>query len=329
MNNKRFITLDIAKALMIILVVIGHYNPIDAPNWYHLILKFIYTFHMPVFLFVSGYVYIATKRKESYFSFLYKKVKRLLVPYYVTSAIVISIKLLTQGNMHVKNPVSVDAYFEMFCLPVAGYFLWFVLALWWMFVIVPWFKTKTQRLILFAISAVLAFIPIELTDVMCINELKKMFVYFMCGIAIYDYKDKINKVVTQLSRSITIPTLFILMEVLYFMYNIKWIEYILPFMGIAFVIQFSNILCSIAKGKIMKALLYCSSTSYIIYLFHTTFEGFAKSVLMKFYEILPTNDCIFVLGALLITIIGIVGPLIIYEVIKRNSITRFLFGLKS
>ena len=135
MRKERSLTLDIARALMIVLVVIGHYDPVNAPNWYQTLLKFIYTFHMPVFLFVSGYVYIATKKEESYLSFLYKKVKRLLVPYYATSAILITIKLLTQGDMYVKNPVTASAYLEMLYLPVAGYFLWFVMALWWMFVI--------------------------------------------------------------------------------------------------------------------------------------------------------------------------------------------------
>lgn len=328
MNKERFITLDIARALMIVLVVIGHYDPVDAPNWYHLVIKFIYTFHMPVFLFVSGYVYIATKRKESYFSFLYKKVKRLLIPYYVTSAIVITIKLLTQGDMYVKNPVTVDAYFEMSYLPIAGYFLWFVIALWWMFVIVPWFKTKTQRLALFAFSSVLAFVPFELTDVMCINELKKMFVYFMCGVTAYDYKDVITKAITQFSRSVTIPITFMLMEVMFFVYKVEWVEHLLPFMGIVFVVQLSNVLACIAKSALLNALLYFSSASYIIYLFHTTFEGFVKSFLVKFNDILPNNECGFVVGALFVIIAGIVGPLIANEVLKRYSITRFLFGLK-
>lgn len=283
---------------------------------------------MPVFLFVSGYVYIATKKEESYLSFLYKKVKRLLVPYYATSVILITIKLLTQGDMYVKNPVTARAYLEMLYLPVAGYFLWFVIALWWMFVIVPWFKTRMLRFVLFLISAVIAFVPFELTDVMCMNELKKMFVYFMCGVVIYDYKDVMAKAIAQLSRSIAIPIAFVLLEIFYFGYDVKWLGYLLPFMGIAFVVQLSNVLCSMAKGGLMKSLLYCSSASYIIYLFHTTFEGFAKSVLVKFGGLLPTNEYSFVIGALFVIIIGVLGPIIANEVLKRYSITRTLFGLK-
>ena len=53
---ERSATADIAKTIGIILVVIGHYNPADAPEWYHLANRFIYAFHMPLFMFASGYM---------------------------------------------------------------------------------------------------------------------------------------------------------------------------------------------------------------------------------------------------------------------------------
>lgn len=103
---------------------------------------------MPLFMFASGYVYIATKKDDPYGKFLLKKVKRLMVPYFATSAIVISIKLATQGGMSVDNPVTVLSFVKMFYQPEAGYFLWFIWALWWMFVLVPLFKTKHSRILL-------------------------------------------------------------------------------------------------------------------------------------------------------------------------------------
>lgn len=76
---NRIVFLDIAKAICIILVVVGHYMPDNSPMWYVMLNKVIYTFHMPLFMFVSGYVYIATKKDISYGSFLMKKVKRLML----------------------------------------------------------------------------------------------------------------------------------------------------------------------------------------------------------------------------------------------------------
>lgn len=128
---NRIIALDIAKAICIILVVMGHYVPDNSPAWYVLVHDVIYTFHMPLFMFVSGYVYIATKKRSTYGDFLLKKVRRLMVPYLTTSVMVIVIKLLTQGSMSVDNPVTIFSFVEMFYMPVAGYFLWFIWALWW------------------------------------------------------------------------------------------------------------------------------------------------------------------------------------------------------
>jgi len=42
---KRLISVDIARAICIILVVIGHYYPANSPQWYDTIRKIIYSFH--------------------------------------------------------------------------------------------------------------------------------------------------------------------------------------------------------------------------------------------------------------------------------------------
>lgn len=186
---KRIVYIDIAKALCIILVVIGHYCPDGCPDWWMAVHDFIYTFHMPLFMFASGFVYIATKREEEkYGNFIMKKVKRLMIPYFVVSAIVIAIKLLTEGHAYVENPKTIMSFVKMFYYPEAGFFLWFIWALWWMFVIVPVFKTKQQRLVLFAISILLHYVPFVTTDVFCISQFKNMLIFFMLGVVVYDWK---------------------------------------------------------------------------------------------------------------------------------------------
>ena len=105
---ERSATADIAKTIGIILVVIGHYNPADAPEWYHLANRFIYAFHMPLFMFASGYIYAMTGNSQNKGggNFILKKFKRLMIPYFSTSVVIISIKLLTQQGMSVENPVT-------------------------------------------------------------------------------------------------------------------------------------------------------------------------------------------------------------------------------
>ncbi len=185
---QRIVFIDIAKAICIILVVIGHYVPENSPEWYVAMHDIIYTFHMPLFMFASGYVYIATKKDVGYGGFLMKKIRRLMVPYLVTSVVVITIKLMTQGSMSVDNPVTPVSYFRMFYLPEAGYFLWFIWALWWMFVIVPLFKTTTSRMLLFFVCLALHFVPLQLPSEFCLAQCKQMLVFFMFGVVAYEQK---------------------------------------------------------------------------------------------------------------------------------------------
>ena len=199
--RTRLVNFDIAKAICIILVVIGHYIPDNAPEWYVMNREFIYSFHMPLFMFASGFIYIAFKKEESYGHFLTKKVKRLMIPYLVTSVLIVTIKLLTEGSAYVENPVTVLSYIKVLYSPEAGYFLWFIWALWWMFVIVPILKTKRSRLIGFVIALVLHYSPITFTQIFCLEQMRQMMVFFMLGVVAYDFK----KMYISYAKKLAIP----------------------------------------------------------------------------------------------------------------------------
>ena len=72
MEKKRDATIDIAKGIGIYLVCLGHTTSNE------ILLKWIYSFHMPLFFFLSG---IFHSQAENYFEFLKKKIRALLVPY--------------------------------------------------------------------------------------------------------------------------------------------------------------------------------------------------------------------------------------------------------
>lgn len=274
---NRIIALDIAKAICIILVVMGHYVPDNSPAWYVLVHDVIYTFHMPLFMFVSGYVYIATKKRSTYGDFLLKKVRRLMVPYLTTSVMVIVIKLLTQGSMSVDNPVTIFSFVEMFYMPVAGYFLWFIWALWWMFVLVPLFRGKQKHVELFVLGIVL------------------QFLYFTNGVGT--------------------GGMFLL-------------NAMLPFIGIWFVMEVAKLVCNDWTDVHERHLLmWIAQSSYIIYLFHTTFEGLVKAVLRKL--LIDSNVWyVFIPSAILVIFSGVIIPMLLYRfVLKKHRITKLLFGL--
>lgn len=279
---------------------------------------------------------MATKKDISYNSFIVKKFKRLMIPYFATSLIIISIKIFSQRSLSVDNPVTSLSFFKMFYLPEAGYFLWFIWALWWIFIIVPLIKTPKMRSLFFLFCLIVTFIPFSLPEEFCLNQCKKMIVFFMFGVFINENK-YLNKIITQTNFHQTLITsLFFIAAEIYFLsfspiYDnkliYKAISFILPYLGILFIIEISKLICKYNTMDKNNLILKISASSYIIYLFHTTFEGFTKAMFAK----LPLNEgnlYIFLIEACTVILAGIFGPILLHKyILKRWNITKFLFGL--
>lgn len=79
-DNKRIYWIDNLKALGIILIVYGHVQISGV------LTRYIYSFHVPLFFFISGYLF-NSKKYTDFRLFLKTKIKSLLVPYFVFSLI--------------------------------------------------------------------------------------------------------------------------------------------------------------------------------------------------------------------------------------------------
>ena len=323
--KPRFATLDIARMVCIILVVIGHYDPVDAPAHYNNMRMIIYSFHMPVFLFISGYLYLITRKDESFKSFITKKVKRLAIPYLVTSVIIITIKLLTQDTARVDHPVTALSYLKMFYLPEAGYVLWFIIALFIMFMVVFFFKSRTSRLVLFGASLVISFLPSCDIDILSLGQCQVMFVYFMTGVVVADYAPNLFKM--SIIPSAIILLLFIAGEAYYVQHPDSELMYrLLAFMGIAAIMTLCYN-CEKYVPVLARSCVVLAPSVYIIYLFHTTALGFAKAAFGKLAFFAGNADSIFYLQALCAIACGVIVPIILYSIIKKFKILRLLFGV--
>lgn len=77
MQKGRSQWIDIAKGIGILLMIFGHMGIGDPKR------IFIYSFHMPMFVLISGYLY--RDRKKGYLELVKRKSKSLLVPYFWTN----------------------------------------------------------------------------------------------------------------------------------------------------------------------------------------------------------------------------------------------------
>lgn len=55
----RYYTIDIAKAIAIVLVAVGHFEVEPMPEFYKCLNIIIFTSHIPLFMFASGFLCVA------------------------------------------------------------------------------------------------------------------------------------------------------------------------------------------------------------------------------------------------------------------------------
>lgn len=155
LKQNRIETFDIAKGIGILLMVMGHTGYGD------IFLKLIYTFHMPLFFFISGYFY-RPQKNINFKQYLVHQINVLLVPYIVFAIFYEILHYIYTGE------VSISYFFKSLIssnhnrIDVAGA-LWFLLTL-FTAKIIYWFLNHHIRDIvnLTIVVAVLSFAALTL-----------------------------------------------------------------------------------------------------------------------------------------------------------------------
>lgn len=332
--KKRLGYLDIAKALCIILVVVGHFCPATTNALWEKVSRAIYSFHMPLFMFASGLLFAHTWKKQPYLSFVSKKFQRLMIPYFCTSIVIIGIKMAMQGVLHVANEVTLKDLAEMFWYPSAALHLWFVWALMIIFIAAGISPSRTYRLFLTAAAAALWITPVNPPHVFCIDQVCHMAVFFMSGVMFRDlgchrllYPETTAEKLTGSAIFLGAASAFTLMEILLFNGKLPQVfSRLLPFLGIATVLGLSRCLEKPACGNRKGILMTIGGCSFTIYLFHTTFSEFTKAVMAKFGCTLENH---FVLCLACAVAAGIVFPILVQKLaLEKSKTLGFLFGVK-
>ena len=198
------------------------------------------------------------------------------------------------------------------------------------FLLISMIKTKTGRTVLFAASLLTGFLPVDWPEIFCINKAVAMLKYFMLGVFLINWPRWLDsaKKIPGMIPVCALPVLFACTLLVRNDILTGLMGYILPFAGIHTICVISARIKSLKH--ITQKLLVVSASSYIIYLFHTTFEGFVKSLVQQVPLLANGNDPLyFSVGAAAVIGAGIFLPIILHRyILQRNRLLRFLFGLK-
>lgn len=327
MERKREVWIDYTKVLACILVVIGHLlQGLNKANieWndtlYEYINMFIYLFHMPLFMCLSGYLYKKTSNIENikdYKKFVLKKLVNLGVPYISFYLLYVMINMLFSSS--VNTQMGINEVFSIFTKPIAPF--WFLYALFFIFLLIPILEKiwlKNINMVLLTTIVLYIFNIFIKTNVYVIDIVFQYSFYFYLGVFIYNQNIKKAKMRFNVINII----IYILLSILFYYLTSKSSNLLLCFynyfMGIYGVIISLFVFKSInlEKSTIWN---FLSRYTFQIYLTHTIFTAGARIILLK---LSITNFYIHLLTGLTA---GIIGPIFLAFILNKIKYGNIVF----
>lgn len=319
--------MDYAKGIAIILVVAGHYYPAQSPDLWQLLRAFIYRFHMPVFFFVSGFLFLKElNKKPSFKDTVSKKFMRLGWPFLVLTVLLFIIKLIAGSVVSLEHPVSFQAVLNAFILPLNSLSpqLWFLQTIFIIFISYSFLRTILQfnHWVILLISLPVSFISI--TEYFSIDSVLRNLNYFCLGLIFA--KLSLHEIV---NRKLWLPLGSVLLAAAFFAFLNERENLLLTrlasYCGLFGVIGIALFLGA-QNWRSMSWLRAAGFYSMGIYLFHTFFES---PVRIAFYQIFKLPEAYFAVGFCVAVTAGVVCSLLLEKlVLRRFALTRkFILGL--
>ncbi len=320
MNLKRERWIDTAKGIGIILVVFGHVerglwdSNILKNEYFKIIDSIIYTFHIPLFFFLSGYLFYNSIKKYSSKQLILNKLKVIAYPYIVWSLIQGTVQLFLSS--FTNEPYSLKYLYSILWHPNDQF--WFLYALFLIFIVAIFlYKNCSNYFLIFVISAAVysfeKYLP-QNTPFFIIY-ITNYFTFFAGGFVFHKIK-KFSSFHVQPSTFLILA--FIVSQFVYhFILKMNFedkniFHFIVAFISIISVIVFSM--------KIKSNLLeYLGKISLQIYLLHVLFGSGARIVLYNFFNI--HNAYLHLIAGM---IAGIISSAVFYELTKNF---RYLYKL--
>ena len=194
--RKKINWLLILQGWAMLWVVIGH-SPLgevnNGPLWENVLFRFAYSFHMPLFMLVSGWLFYRTRlrggQKWSYNNIVKDKVIRLLLPGLVFSVVAFTLKVVFPGEISRQTGLGLKEIAHAFMYPNDNPLreLWFIATLFWFFVLTPlWKQTLKDKksMILSLIVLVVLHISHPNIEFLCLGRVCGYAIWFYCGLLI-------------------------------------------------------------------------------------------------------------------------------------------------
>ncbi len=301
------------QSLAVTLVVIGHSFPKEIltdslPAWAACIRSLIYSFHMPLFFVLAGFLFVYSFEKKglgSFKEFFIKKFNRLIIPYIAVGSVAYCLKTFI-FNSFAYRPSTPSALFYLksmlYPLSNPNIYLWFLPTIFIVFLIFYFLVGRKKYIVpIFVFSLMLSVLSDNISiSFLNIQGVLYYIFYFVCGIMIFYYKNKLFDLFK--NKFFILTTLSIYLSIYLSAISSDIVKIPLALCGI--VLSFSMaLICSDKNYKFLWGIL--DGWYYQIYLL----SWFAQTGLRIFYQInlISYYTCviIMILGAFLFSFLMI------------------------
>lgn len=180
--------IDILKGVAMLLVMLGHsflqvpFCSLDVAPWSKWLNDAIYSFHMPLFFVVSGFLYNKTGEEKPMAALLGGKAVRLFVPYICVTVVVMAAKLIAPSGM-TEHLLSHGVMNNIKFLFVDCGNRWFVYILFLTFVVAILMRRILRNVLArwLLVAALLVFVSIEATGLNVIDLTMRFLPFFVIG----------------------------------------------------------------------------------------------------------------------------------------------------
>ena len=312
---------DYAKAIGIILVVYGHvarglYNAgVEVPKeFYELADSIVYSFHMPLFFFLSGVFFIGSLSRRGAAKLVSSKIDTIVYPYIIWSVAQGFIEVLLSN--YTNGSVTYSEVFSLLWSPRVQF--WFLYALFIAFIlatIIFSLAPKKAAIAVFLLSAYIYIDPSVLPDVFLFAFISQNFVFFTFGIVF-----SLHFKAVQLSNKLILCVLaFVFVTGQFFFHFVFGLDYsdkslsllLLAFASILFVISLSS-WASLTPNRLF---VFIGTSSMAIYLMHIIAGSGVRVILTKLMGI----DS-FIVHLIVGCCVGVFAPLLALVIINRFKI---------
>lgn len=281
--NYEFLTLQF---LAIVFVVAGH-SGVDTP---FVSLFPVYSFHMPLFVFISGYFY---KSNETVKSYLKKIIKKFLIPLTIWNIIYTTIAQVfrTFNIINFGQDISFNSIFiapiygTQLSLNTSAWFVWNLILLTTLYILIRKFLLLISKneyfitVVIFILSLVATQIAmnnqLDNNQVLLTRSFMQLF-YFQIGYLYkqkLERKDKLNSwiyfsiiLIIQMAILIKYHNISSVVLSMTFSYNFSLIAFIVAMTGIAFWLRIAKLLTPLFKKN--KAIIYAGQNTWTIMMHH-------------------------------------------------------------